>query len=148
MSISKESDYYQIIGQLENIANDNGIEDFVGREAFSLLEGFKDPCVEIFKSEHKYMNFNKKLECNKEVVKMQIIPNPTKNNCIIQFQGLEKSFVFLEIRNLKGQLIEKLDFNSTQQKIRLETSSYSKGIYIINVLKNGQILAKKKLIIY
>jgi hypothetical protein len=59
-------------------------------------------------------------------VAMKLIPNPARDFVQILFEGESQQAVF--VYNSYGQLMQKIDF---QQDIRLETSQYSAGIYVV-----------------
>lgn len=76
------------------------------------------------------------------ILDFNVYPNPTSNNFTVETTEL---FNELTIRDLQGRCVSTQKFDKTTQK----TSSciLSKGIYIVNVSINGELVATKKVVV-
>lgn len=76
-----------------------------------------------------------------------LYPNPTNNFVNVEFDKSLNQNLSIEIKDILGKHIETIAVPSSAQKMQLDLSSYSKGIYFLSVLDNQQILKTKKLIV-
>ncbi|MGB0391493.1 MAG: T9SS type A sorting domain-containing protein [Salibacteraceae bacterium] len=72
-----------------------------------------------------------------------IYPNPAINNTLLQFPEITSGKV--EIFNLNGQFLNSVLF-SEQYAVDINTSNYSKGIYLIQI-KTSEEMYQKKLVV-
>ncbi len=84
--------------------------------------------------EHEPQNFN-----------FEVFPNPTNGNFSILIKSTELTPYSCEIINSAGVLIYKIK-NINEQKIEINKTGFSSGIYYIR-LNNGKTLITKKIII-
>lgn len=85
-----------------------------------------------------------------ELFKMDVMPNPTNNDCFIAVTGLanSKDNIKIEVSNSIGQLITEL-YNAPSNsdlQIRFDTKNLSSGMYFIKTTFGGQIAFKKLII--
>jgi hypothetical protein len=81
---------------------------------------------------------------------LHLSPNPAKNEIICKIASLGKSEVILEILNDTGEkkFSKKLSLASGYNDIKVNITSFSKGVYRVMVTSsNGKILANKPLIV-
>jgi hypothetical protein len=74
-----------------------------------------------------------------------VYPNPSNSNISITFKGRELDHYMLEIYNTMGQLVYKKDLGKTfgQHTEMVDVSSYSTGVYIINLVSSKDVLSTK-----
>ncbi len=79
---------------------------------------------------------------------INIYPNPTSNNAILEINAETASAVTVSIYNLVGALVKTVNFNATvgSNSVNLDLTNLNSGIYITNV-KVGNSVSTKKLII-
>lgn len=81
---------------------------------------------------------------NKEVI--TIFPNPTKESITIKNQKFDISNKYrLSVINQFGQILINENLNSEIEKISL--INFSKGIYIVQVLENNELISSQKVIV-
>jgi len=80
-----------------------------------------------------------------EVSTVKIFPNPATNNIIFSFSDVYPKDLFIEIRNIRGELIWSKEYNKQSNllndKIILKT--YSPGLYFLNFITDENMLSKK-----
>jgi len=76
---------------------------------------------------------------------IHIIPNPATATFLIQSKGIMMNG--FEIRDIHGKLLDKHKNIILQNNIFVDSSPYSKGVYLIGIFKNDKKIATKKLII-
>lgn len=84
----------------------------------------------------------------KNNIEALVFPNPTKNNTTTLSLKLERSTdVKVELKNHLGQHVQSV-FEGTmqQQRIDINTSGLSKGIYFVNIGTKDQFISKKLII--
>lgn len=77
-----------------------------------------------------------------------LVPNPTENQVSI-FYNIQKgnNQYELKIMNYAGQLIAKYQINQEAEKLEIDCSNLSSGIYFTSLLENGNAVSTKKLVI-
>lgn len=80
-------------------------------------------------------------------VSFNLYPNPANNQVTLDFDKGFNQNLSIEIKDILGKQIETLAVNASAKKLKLDLSSYSKGIYFISVLDNQQRVKTKKLIV-
>ena len=86
------------------------------------------------------------IQINSESLK--IYPNPATNQITIDFDLLETKNTFIEIKNVLGQTVKTFSNNAVQKgsnKIEVDISEYSNGIYFVQ-LQNGNQITNQKFI--
>lgn len=76
---------------------------------------------------------------------MDIYPNPANDNAYINLNLTDNSEVSINIYNAIGQLvktIDRLNLQSGENYISLETSSFAEGMYIVRVNIGGETITK------
>ena len=81
---------------------------------------------------------------NIEIVDFDIYPNPFKNEINIKIKDSSLSKVDITVVDVVGKLIDSYSFNNEQQ-IKL-VNNYQKGVYMINIYSNGELLKAQKII--
>ena len=74
-----------------------------------------------------------------------IYPNPSNGKLIIEFKNEKLDFVTIEVYNLIGELKLKKVINVGKTKI--DTQSFSNGLYNVVVKSKSEIISSEKLII-
>ena len=70
-----------------------------------------------------------------------IFPNPSSDIVNVQFDIVSNN-QFIEVYNMAGQLLEKINVNAEQPSIQLDFSSYNKGIYLIKLQNSDSVFTK------
>ena len=81
---------------------------------------------------------------------MDIYPNPANDNAYINLNLTDNSEVSINIYNAIGQLvktIDRLNLQSGENYISLETSSFAEGMYIVRVNIGGETITKNMSIV-
>lgn len=82
------------------------------------------------------------LEENSPVVSdFQVFPNPTKGSIDISYR-LNSSFTtgFIEVRNVHGQLIERIQLAYEVATEQLDLSQFAAGLYHVSLIKDGTLI--------
>jgi hypothetical protein len=82
---------------------------------------------------------------NNKNFKVSLAPNPTKEETIISYNGLEENSL-VEIYDLTGRLINNYELQNTTGNLIVNTSSLPSGIYIVVVKSNDYNIFQQKLI--
>ena len=77
---------------------------------------------------------------------ISIFPNPTNSSAIISFSNPKNENHSLLIRNIKGQLVQKIE-NITDRDIKIESGNLESGMYFIELQNNSGIVGRNKIII-
>lgn len=77
----------------------------------------------------------------------RIFPNPAKNNLNMVYLSGDNENLSITVTNILGQVILNNQLLSTWGADALNTSSFTNGIYFIEILQNGQHLETKKFIV-
>lgn len=75
-----------------------------------------------------------------------IYPNPAQSQIRIKFELLETKNVSFEIRNVLGQMVKIIEnraFSTGKNKIEIDVSEFSKGIYFVQLQSTNKILSNK-----
>ena len=79
-------------------------------------------------------------------LKYKLYPNPSSNG-IFQIKLVENyNKVKISVSNLSGQTIQKKDYEKFGNKLSIDLSEFSLGIYIVNIVADGQYLGTVKAI--
>ncbi len=76
-----------------------------------------------------------------------ISPNPTKANFNITISDVQKENTSINLFNMSGRMVKKISCEAGRTNYRIETSSLSKGSYIVAVLKNEEQIANRTVIV-
>jgi hypothetical protein len=82
----------------------------------------------------------------RKLLKVKMYPNPVKDFVLIDYSLLERGILLIDVRNIKGELIESVELgykNKGDYQFRLDTSKYMNGVYIISITQNNQLLTRK-----
>ena len=74
-----------------------------------------------------------------------IFPNPASD--YIEITNYQLPITNISIYNMLGEEVFKQNINSNQNKIKIDVSSFTQGIYFCKVNLNGSIFAYKEFII-
>lgn len=76
---------------------------------------------------------------------LNIFPNPATNQITIEFELAETKNVCLEIKNVLGQTIKIISnsFTTGNNKIDIDVSEFSSGLYFIQLQSKNKIISKK-----
>ena len=78
---------------------------------------------------------------------LNIQPNPFQDNVLLKLEVLAEESVSLQVLNTQGQIIEQVLDQETLplglMERKIDTRQWAKGLYIIRLVGNGQIISKK-----
>lgn len=79
---------------------------------------------------------------------VHVYPNPASDFVRIEWQGdPEDEQVFIHITNLKGQAVAIKRWENLNETIELNTTRFSKGVYMVNIVSESKVLGHSKLIV-
>ncbi len=76
---------------------------------------------------------------------IEVYPNPAKDNLNVDFSGLPKIETIIELTNMLGQVIHKIQ--ALNQVVNINTSTYEAGVYMLTIKQNNTVTAVKKVVI-
>lgn len=79
-----------------------------------------------------------------DILDFSIYPNPAQNSVFINVENAFNNPVKIEITDLTGRVIYNQNLTSNQTEIN--TSSFSNGLYLINLISNGKKYTQKLII--
>ena len=85
---------------------------------------------------------------NKKVSRLEIYPNPAKNNAVLSVSLNNNSKVNVTVLNIVGQQVKTTSVGGQvgENKINIDLSGLSAGVYLVNI-KAGNATGTKKLIV-
>lgn len=88
-----------------------------------------------------YIGEKKKLTENM----ISLFPNPSNNNCFIDFQSTETKEYWLEIYDVRGRLLirQLLDVQNGNNRFPISMTSYAKGIYTFHIYNEKNSFVQK-----
>jgi hypothetical protein len=76
--------------------------------------------------------------------RVQIIPNPNTGAFDILFKEQYTGLVTIKLYNAQGSVVYSNDFNGTHNnKVSIETSHLSQGIYLVNIIINSEVITEQ-----
>ena len=78
---------------------------------------------------------------------IMIFPNPTADYCWIEFKKMIADPVKLAVYSLRGELITESEYGPYQQSVRIETTGFRNGVYIIRVRQGNHIHIAKMIVL-
>ena len=72
-----------------------------------------------------------------------VFPNPASNAFTIDFSGNQQKDVIVSVYNMIGKLVKSISLNSITDKMFIDMSSETTGIYIVNIKTSQGIIIKK-----
>ncbi len=82
---------------------------------------------------------------SQNLANLNVFPNPTENLVSIEFELTETKDVSIEIKNVLGQTIKTISnsFTTGNNKIEIDVSKFSSGIYFVQIQSENKITSKK-----
>ena len=77
---------------------------------------------------------------------LSVYPNPTSDFFIISLPE-KKGDTTIRIRDLKGSLINSYQLQAQDSKLEISTTNMSSGLYIIDIVEEGKLVATEKVVI-
>lgn len=81
-----------------------------------------------------------------EIGKFGLYPNPNDGEVTIDWKALDKK-AELSITDLQGKEVERIVLTANQNQIKLDTSTYPRGIYLCTFYQNNKKLASERLVV-
>lgn len=75
------------------------------------------------------------------------IPNPVKQMCTFQFTAPEDRKNYITVFDIAGKMVYSTIVYAHQEFITLDVSRYSRGTYIAQLISDGKVLAKTKVVL-
>jgi Secretion system C-terminal sorting domain len=76
-----------------------------------------------------------------------LYPNPAHGSCTYEAALTETQSGFIMIYDLNGKLLQSYKLNSGDNKVEMDLSVYSNGVYMYQIVINGETIEHKKLVI-
>lgn len=76
-----------------------------------------------------------------------LYPNPAHGSCTYEAALTETQSGFIMIYDLNGKLLQSYKLNSGDNKVEMDLSVYSNGVYMYQIVINGESIEHKKLVI-
>jgi len=134
---------------------------YLGQSVVVLLTGFADPgtnsngapygmCVVTSAGGSFTCLNNLILGIDEEILagEVAIYPNPVSEICTIDFETLAQKEVEIQVYDLAGNLLQSVKPGQTgvgKQAVELNMQGLASGMYMVNILLNGQTAARQKL---
>lgn len=146
------NDYFSIERSIDGINFENiGIVNGAGNSSqtlhYSLIDDYPEPNVNYYRL--KQVDFNGQFDFsniiavdNKKATSTKIYPNPTNGNVMIFVSGIDGSRSEIHIKNVLGQELDYVTVENNQET-ELNTSTYAKGIYFIEITNYGKSIRQK-----
>lgn len=84
-------------------------------------------------------------ETKKDLGKVSLYPNPAKRSVTVDLSAFKENYNGIEVLNAEGKLVCTL--GTTEKNIKLNTESFTKGIYLVQVKDGYRTIATRKLVI-
>lgn len=78
--------------------------------------------------------------------KISVFPNPAKTTVNLEFSNPNNEAYSILIRNINGQLIQKMD-NINSENINIATKNFESGMYFIQLLNSSKIIGQAKILV-
>ncbi|MGI8951234.1 MAG: T9SS type A sorting domain-containing protein [Chitinophagaceae bacterium] len=78
---------------------------------------------------------------------INIFPNPAGSSCTIEIKNIKTRNAQLKIIDVYGKTVQIINCNSSQQFIKLNTSLFTRGFYLVNITSDNKCISTSKLII-
>lgn len=137
VTINLDADYARI---MDDISVNNGVIDHseVGDVAIKSLQNFRD-----FVFTPAGVSSTKDLA---QITAFEVYPNPTTTGQVtVDFSSLENADYQVQVTNILGQTLQTANIANGQSTIQLNTTN--QGVYLIALMKEGEILTTNKLVI-
>ena len=137
VTIELDADYTRI---LDDISLSNGVIDHseVGDDAKKSLLNFRD-----FVFTPAGVSSAKDLA---QITAFDVYPNPTTTGQItVNFSSLENANYQVQVINILGQALHTENITNGESDIQL--NDVNKGVYLITLIKEGELLTSKKLVV-
>ena len=76
-----------------------------------------------------------------------LYPNPAQQSCTYEATLTETQSGFVMMYDLNGKLLQSYKLNSGDNKLEMDLSIYSNGVYMYQIVINGETIEHKKLVI-
>ncbi len=137
ITIELDADYTRL---LEDISINSGVIDHseTGDVAKKSLLNFRD-----FVFTPASVSSAKDLA---QITAFEVYPNPTTTGQVtVDFSSLENADYQVQVTNILGQTLQTANIANGQSTVQLNTTN--KGVYLIALMKEGEMLTTKKLVI-
>ncbi len=82
-----------------------------------------------------------------ELINVKVYPNPTSDLVFVDIIETQIDWLYIEIYDLQGKLISSDKYAGISSRIGINTASFTKGTYLLNLKdKNDNLLGNYKLI--
>lgn len=104
--------------------------------------GYYDAFIARFNLDFSYVGIK---ENNTNSHEMTIFPNPTNGHVTISVDFVNKNKIQIKLFNLMGQLltVDELKTQNDKMSYDMDLSSYSSGMYIVNVIIGDSMISQK-----
>jgi hypothetical protein len=95
---------------------------------------------------HMMQNFEEQATAVEDKIGV-LYPNPAHNSCTYEASLTETQSGFIMIYDLNEKLLQSYKLNSGDNKVEMDLSVYSNGVYMYQIVINGETIEHKKLVI-
>jgi hypothetical protein len=75
---------------------------------------------------------------------LEVYPNPSKDFVIIGYQFDKETRGMIVIRDITGKPVQSISFNGMQDQVTVTTRGWITGVYILNLVVNGNVIETTK----
>lgn len=126
-TISTDTVSYTVSGNLELVSLSFSCE-------YVTLD-HRDGCVDIIGT----------VSDNSEDIVFNVYPNPTKNNFTIRSSIFENEACNIEIIDMLGRKVTETLSTSGTKTVLINTNGWERGLYIVRIIKNGDIVGNERI---
>jgi hypothetical protein len=82
-------------------------------------------------------------------VNVKVYPNPAHGYCQLQYETIGFEQIDYQLLNLQGQLVKRqqLDFGTHRQAVELDLGGLSAGVYVLQLVREGQLMYRQKVVV-
>jgi hypothetical protein len=97
---------------------------------------------------HTMLSFGESIDNGAIIDKVGVLyPNPAQNSCTYEASLEDTQTGFIMMYDLNGRLLKSHQLIIGQNKVEMDLSAFSNGIYMYKIIINGETIEHKKLVI-
>lgn len=78
---------------------------------------------------------------------LKVYPNPARGKLTIEYDSPVEAAIFVELMDVNGTLIKRLNFNSNENKFMVDLSENSSGIYFLKTISQNRVFVNKIVVV-
>ena len=92
-------------------------------------------------------NTSEEINSNMDIIQLTVYPNPATDQINVLIPETNNGLRTIIIRNIAGEIVFEQEISNYEVNVNVNTSALTKGVYILSVYQNEQILDAKRIII-